>query len=99
MKHPNTVKIGMGNSYLISLVIPKCEEYEFDFLNFGDYETDGLEGLTEDEIESRRSCEESEGHLDAALHIWFKFEGYDKNRRPKLLFGDEWWKRRCALLP
>lgn len=62
---------------MIESIIPKCGEYDFGFLEFGEYETDGLEDLTESEIDSRRESEESEGYLDAKLRIWLKLESLD----------------------
>lgn len=50
-------------------VIPKCEEYDFGYLEFGECDTP-------DECQDECLCE-AEGHLDAALKIFFKFEGYD----------------------
>jgi len=55
----------------INLVIPKCEEYEFSYLEFGECDTP-------EECEDECICE-CEGHLDAALNIWFKFEGLNKD--------------------
>lgn len=56
----------------IQTVIPKCEEYNFDFIDFG--ECDCAEnGCTDDGCLS-----EQDGHLDAALRIWFKFEGLNE---------------------
>lgn len=63
---------------MIGIHVPKCESYEFDFLEFGECEDcdyskeDGLCGYKGQECAS-----ESEGHLDAYLRIWFKFEGID----------------------
>lgn len=54
-------------------VIPRCEEYEFSFLEFG--ECDG-----ECDEEYGCSCDD-EGHLSASLRIWFKFEGLDEKNR------------------
>jgi hypothetical protein len=53
----------------INEIIPKCEEYDFSYLKFGEYNC------------AESGCDESEclcdqdGALDAALKIWFKFEG------------------------
>ena len=51
----------------IAEIIPECESYDFGFLDFG--ECDGSE-----ECEEECLCS-SEGHLDAALYVWLKFEG------------------------
>jgi hypothetical protein len=52
-------------------VIPKCEESNFDFLEFGECD--------DEECNHEQECGyESEGHLDAKLRIWLKFEGYDE---------------------
>lgn len=53
-------------------VIPKSEEYDFGFLTFGDYD------------EEDEEHENDEG-LEAALQIFFKFEGYDPETK-KLSF-------------
>lgn len=52
----------------IMVVIPKCEEYEFDFLEFGECD--------DSECDHEVECmTEAEGHLNAKLRIWLKFEG------------------------
>lgn len=56
----------------ISEVIPKCEEHEFDFLEFGDYDCKG-NSCPKDEC----NCN-NDGELDSHLRIWFKFEGIDQ---------------------
>jgi hypothetical protein len=61
----------------ISLVIPKCESYEFDFLEFG--ECDECDGEKQCGYKKQECGSESEGHLDAKLRIWLKFEGIDNN--------------------
>lgn len=55
----------------LHLVVPKCEEGSFSFLAFGECD--------DEECDHEIECSsESEGHLDAALRIWFKFEGIDE---------------------
>ena len=68
----------------LTLIIPKCEEYDFGFLEFGDCEecqnTTKLDrdGCTERCGYKGQDCSsESEGCLDAKLRIWLKFEGID----------------------
>lgn len=57
--------------FQISETIPKCQECDFGFLNFGECD--------DKECDHESECGyESEGHLDAHLRIWFKFEGYDE---------------------
>lgn len=52
----------------LSLVVPKCEEYEFGFLRFGECD--------DQECDHDRECMyEGEGHLDAKFRVWLKFEG------------------------
>ena len=58
----------------ISSVVPKCGEYNFDFLEFGEY-SEQEPGQSEEDYDMQRDSEESEGHLDAGLRVWFKFEG------------------------
>ena len=54
----------------LETIIPKCEEWEFSFLDFGECDD-------EDCMANHDShCGyEDEGHLDAGLRIWLKFEG------------------------
>lgn len=63
-------------------VIPKCEESSFDYLGFG--ECDDCNELSEEALHENalqcgyngQECSgDSEGHLDAAIRIWLKFEG------------------------
>lgn len=61
----------------VSGIVPKCGESDFPFLEFGEY-SEREPGMTDDEYDSARDSEESEGHLDAYLRIWLKFEGYDR---------------------
>jgi hypothetical protein len=58
---------------MIREVIPKCEEYDFAFLEFGEL-TECCLAEPEDEESCGSTCE-GEGHYDAQLRIWFKFEG------------------------
>jgi hypothetical protein len=67
---------------ILDLVIPSCEGYEFPFLEFGE-----CDGCNEDCSACRADdpngkgecCSESDGHLDARLRIWLKFEGIDQD--------------------
>jgi hypothetical protein len=54
-------------------VIPEYEQYKFNFLEFGEATHDA--SLSDEENDSVRESELGDGHLDAALRIWFKFEG------------------------
>lgn len=56
----------------IELVIPKCMESSFNFLDFGSHDDD-CTALSGDEC----ICGEDDGYLDARLAVWLKFEGYD----------------------
>lgn len=64
-------------------VIPSCERYDWDFLEFGECDECGSAELGLNRYGSPKQCgyngdecsAESEGHLDAKLRIWFKFEG------------------------
>lgn len=64
----------------IDSIIPKCGESAFSCLEFG--ECDGCYGDGDEEkccAEMGGECAyECDGHLDARLRIWFKFEGFDK---------------------
>lgn len=52
-------------------VIPKCEEYDFSFLEFGECDTP-------DDCQDECLCE-SEGYLDASFRLWFKLESIDES--------------------
>ena len=62
----------------LTLIVPNCESHGFGFLQFGEC----------DECTSEKQCGykgtecgyESEGHLDAKLRIWFKFEGVEDGK-------------------
>lgn len=67
----------------ITEVIPKCEEYDFGFLEFGECDECGdaeqyPKGDHRCGYEGVECAAEAESHLDACLRIWFKFEGYDQ---------------------
>lgn len=71
----------------ISEIIPKCEEYEFDYLEFGEVDASDIEGYAEAKTDEDREALwdaeyeilSSEGYIDALLRIIFKFEGFDDN--------------------
>jgi len=56
----------------LQTVIPHCEQYEFGFLDFGQCDECGDIQCGYGGMECGA---ESEGHLDANLRIWIKFEG------------------------
>jgi len=59
---------------IISSVIPSYEQYEFDFLEFGECDPEYCTCHTGTNPE----CElDIDGHKDAYLRVWFKFEGYN----------------------
>lgn len=60
----------------INLVIPKCEEYSFGYLEFGEWD-----GEHYCDGKDTNNCEcpyDQDGEYDAKLRVWFKFEGYDQ---------------------
>lgn len=59
-------------------VIPKCEEYNFGFLEFGECEDCGEAQCG---YHGQECGAESEGHLDAAFRVWLKFEGFNADGR------------------
>ena len=68
----------------LGLVIPKCEEYEFGFLEFGECDgcnDDCTKCTASDETGSGECMSNVDGYLDAYLRIWFKFEGIDDDGR------------------
>jgi hypothetical protein len=66
----------------ITLVVPSCEQYAFGFLSFGECDECGKES---DAAGNPLQCGfggqecgyEAEGHLDAKLRVWLKFEGLE----------------------
>lgn len=63
----------------ISEIIPQCEEHNFTHLTFGEWD-----GQHYCDGKDKDNCEcpyDSDGHYDAKLRIWFKFEGYDPNTK------------------
>ncbi len=60
------------------IVIPKCEEYNFDFLEFGDYEPQE-KGQSDEDYEESMQSEEGDGLLDAKLRVWLKLESIENN--------------------
>lgn len=66
----------------LSLVVPRCEQYKFPFLEFGECDgcnDDGTKCLALEPDSNGECGSESEGHLDARLRIVFMFEGIDKD--------------------
>jgi hypothetical protein len=59
----------------IRQIIPECEQSEFDYLEFGEW--DGTHYCDESDTDNCDCSYENDGHYDAKLRIWFKFEGYD----------------------
>jgi len=58
-------------------VVPDCEQHNFGFLEFG--ETEREPGMSDEEYESQCQIDSDEGHNDAALRVWFKFEGLQED--------------------
>jgi hypothetical protein len=58
-------------------IIPKCEEYDFNFLEFGEHDEDCNLNKKGEEC----TCGEHDGHLDAKLRVWLKFEGLDESNK------------------
>lgn len=56
-------------------VIPKCEECNFEYLEFGEW--DGTHCCDGSDIDNCDCAHDVDGHYDAALEIWLKFEGFD----------------------
>ncbi len=64
-------------------VIPQCESYEFDFLNFGEYEASDIEGhenMTKEQLQEaiEEAYQGDTDHLDAIFRCVMKFEGFDE---------------------
>lgn len=61
----------------ISLIVPKGEEYDWSFLEFGEY-TPCEDGQSDEDYDL--DCQaEGDGHLDAKFRVWLKLEGYDSD--------------------
>lgn len=60
----------------LTVYIPKCESYDFPYVEFG--ECDECNGETQCGYHGQECASEGEGHLDAKLRIWLKFEGYNE---------------------
>lgn len=71
----------------VSLIIPKCEEHNFSFVDFG--ECDGCDETgklcTGDDVAFPQHGGEcgsyAEGNLDARFRVWLKFEGIDEDTK------------------
>ncbi len=69
----------------LTCIIPKCEEYDWSFLEFGECDQCGTPDLGLDRHGLPKQCGyngdscgcESDGHLDAKFRVWLKFEGLD----------------------
>jgi hypothetical protein len=59
----------------LTVVIPKCEEYDFSYLGFG--ECDECTAETQCGYNGQECGADGEGHLDAKLRVWLKFEGLE----------------------
>jgi hypothetical protein len=71
-----------GGGPQLRIVVPKSEESSFGFVGFGDCdecgnETEYPEGDHQCGYNGVECGNETEGHLDASLRVWFKFEGID----------------------
>jgi hypothetical protein len=60
----------------ISEVIPKCEQYEFGFLEFGECDPEYCECHKPDP--NGECALDIDGHNDAKLRVWLKFEGINE---------------------
>lgn len=59
--------------------VPQCEEYEFDWLGFGEW--DGTHYCSDDNSDTCECMYDDDGHYDAFFSIWFKFEGYNEDTK------------------
>lgn len=70
----------------LALHVPKCEEYDWGFLGFGECDEcgktqDAKGNLLQCGYQGQECALESDGHLDAFMRIWLKFEGLDEEGR------------------
>jgi len=56
-------------------VIPSCESYSFPFLEFGEW--DGTHYCDGKDKDNCNCSDDSDGHYDAKLRVWLKFEGIE----------------------
>lgn len=53
----------------LTVIIPYCEQYDFGYLEFGEMDP-----------EYDEESQEADGHLDAKLRVWLKFEGIEEGK-------------------
>lgn len=66
----------------VDIIVPKCEGDSFPCLEFGECDgcNEDCSKCTADEEDSSGECmSETEGHLDARLRVWLKFEGINED--------------------
>lgn len=67
---PDRASHKIGVNEVLRLTIPECEQRSWEFLEFGEHDADCC---------SDQGCSLSdEGHLDAHLRVWLKFEGFER---------------------
>lgn len=67
----------------LSLILPYSGQYEFDFIEFGEHDSNCLLNT----LDSDCTCGEQDGLLDAKLRIWLKYEGLDDmTKKPSFWF-------------
>lgn len=69
---------------ILDVIVPKCEEYSFGCMEFGECEDCGNaelypEGDHQCGYRGQECAYEAEGHLDARLRIWLKFKGINED--------------------
>lgn len=68
---------------LLFVIVPKCEEYDFSFLDFNEYES-----ICEDGRCGECDCCNPE-HLALAFRVWLKFEGLDDGTMSFYLYASQ----------
>lgn len=61
----------------LTIIVPKCEESDFGFLEFGEW--DGTHYCDEKDKENCECPYDQDGEYDAKLRIWLKFEGLNED--------------------
>jgi hypothetical protein len=64
----------------LSVIIPSCESYNFGYLEFGECDPEFCDCHTPEHANGSGECSlDIDGHKDAKLRVWLKFEGIDSD--------------------
>ena len=68
----------------LQVIVPKCEEYSFPFLDFE--ECDECTAEKQCGYDGQECAGDYDGHFDSNLRIWLKFEGLENGRMSFYLY-------------